>query len=109
MSTLALYLLGAINLGVGIYSLLSTLAYCRYARRAHGAAPPSEPRPSVVLFVPCCGDEDGLEENLRSLVEQEYAPLAQLRSSTTLRTEATPTSPDAVAWPPASRNSTKTT
>ena len=76
MSTLALYLLGAINLGVGIYSLLSTLAYCRYARRAHGAAPPSEPRPSVVLFVPCCGDEDGLEENLRSLVEQEYAPLA---------------------------------
>jgi len=76
VSTLALYLLGAINLGVGIYSLLSTLAYCRYARRAHGAAPPSEPRPSVVLFVPCCGDEDGLEENLRSLVEQEYAPLA---------------------------------
>ncbi|MGH9460679.1 MAG: hypothetical protein ACRD1X_05650, partial [Vicinamibacteria bacterium] len=76
MSTLTLYLLGAINLGIGIYSLRSTLAYWRYARSSYGTVPPNEPRPSVVLFVPCCGDEDGLEENLRALVEQEYAPLA---------------------------------
>jgi cellulose synthase/poly-beta-1,6-N-acetylglucosamine synthase-like glycosyltransferase len=75
VSTLTLYLLGAINLGIGIYSLRSTLAYRRYARSAQGTPPPSEHRPSVVLFVPCCGAEDGLEENLRSLVEQEYGPL----------------------------------
>ncbi|HEX9722750.1 MAG TPA: glycosyltransferase family 2 protein [Vicinamibacteria bacterium] len=75
MSTLTLYLLGAINLGIGIYSLRSTLEYRRYARSAQGTPPPSEHRPSVVLFVPCCGAEDGLEENLRSLVEQEYGPL----------------------------------
>jgi cellulose synthase/poly-beta-1,6-N-acetylglucosamine synthase-like glycosyltransferase len=75
VSTLTLYLLGAINLGVGIYSLRSTLAYRRYARGALGTPPPSERQPSVVLFVPCCGAEAGLEENLRSLVGQDYAPL----------------------------------
>ena len=75
MSTFTLYLLGAINLGIGIYSLLSTIAYHRYTRRSPGNTPASGYRPTVALFVPCCGDEEGLEENLRSLVEQDYEPL----------------------------------
>lgn len=78
MSSFTLYLLGTINIGVGIYSLLAAIAYSRYVRRSPMHSAVRDPLPSVALFVPCCGDEEGLEENLRSLVEQDYQPLEMI-------------------------------
>jgi len=75
VSTTALYLLGAVNLGVGLYSLRSSIRYHRFAKHAPGDDPPSAYRPSVALLIPCCGEEEGLEENLRSLAGQDYQPL----------------------------------
>lgn len=75
MSTTALYLLGAVNLGVGLYSLRSSIRYHRFAKHAPGDDLPSAYRPSVALLIPCCGEEEGLEENLRSLAGQDYQPL----------------------------------
>ena len=31
--------------------------------------------PSVTLFVPCCGDEEGLATNLKALAQQDYPNL----------------------------------
>ncbi|MGH9337195.1 MAG: glycosyltransferase, partial [Vicinamibacteria bacterium] len=67
--------LGALNLLIGLYSVGSAFRYRRYARKA---APASKGiattgrLPSVTLFVPCCGEEEGLEENLESLLVQDY-------------------------------------
>ena len=74
MSTLVpLLALGAWNFAVGLYSIRSALGYREYARRAARARASGPSRtPSVTLFVPCCGDEAGLEENLEALVNQEY-------------------------------------
>jgi cellulose synthase/poly-beta-1,6-N-acetylglucosamine synthase-like glycosyltransferase len=75
VSAIPLYLLGGLNLGTGIYSLWSTIGYYRYAKRSRHDVPGSNYRPSVALLVPCCGEEEGLEENLRSLIRQDYEPL----------------------------------
>ena len=71
MIAATLYVLGAVNLGVGLYSLYSTVGYYRYAKRWRRDLEGSY-RPSVALLVPCCGDEEGLEENLRALARQDY-------------------------------------
>ena len=75
MSAIPLYLLGGVNFGIGVYSLFSTLAYYRYAKRSRRLNSGGTYRPSVALLVPCCGDEKGLEENLRALVRQDYEAL----------------------------------
>ena len=72
MSGIALYVLGGINLGIGVYSLFSTLGYYRYAKRSRRQNSEGTYCPSVALLVPCCGDEEGLEENLRALIRQDY-------------------------------------
>jgi cellulose synthase/poly-beta-1,6-N-acetylglucosamine synthase-like glycosyltransferase len=75
VSTTWLYLLGVLNLASGVYSFLSTLSYLRYAKRAIGKASEYSYRPTVTLLVPCCGEEEGLEDNLRALVGQDYEDL----------------------------------
>ncbi len=77
MSSAWLYLLGAINLAVGLYSLASSLRYLRYMKRSlskENLEQAGEP-PEVTLLVPCCGYEDGLEDNLRALFRQDYPRL----------------------------------
>ncbi len=61
MIAIPLYVLGGVNLGIGVYSLFSTLAYYRYAKRSRRQNSEGTYRPSVALLVPCCGDEEGLE------------------------------------------------
>jgi cellulose synthase/poly-beta-1,6-N-acetylglucosamine synthase-like glycosyltransferase len=63
------------NFLVGLFSIRAALAYRKYARRAirARAAEGQTRAPSVTLFIPCCGDEPGLEANLESLFSQEYA------------------------------------
>jgi cellulose synthase/poly-beta-1,6-N-acetylglucosamine synthase-like glycosyltransferase len=75
MSAIPLYILGGVNLGIGVYSLFSTLGYYRYAKRSRQQYSEGTYCPSVALLVPCCGDEEGLEENLRALVSQDYEAL----------------------------------
>ncbi len=76
MSTLLplLVALGAWNFGVGLFSIRSALGYREYARRAASAraSGASFPPPAVLLVVPCCGEEVGLEENLEALLSQDY-------------------------------------
>ncbi len=77
MSGTWLYLLGSINLAVGLYSLASSLRYIRYMKRSLSEEKlenPPQP-PGVALLVPCCGHEDGLEDNLRALFRQDYPRL----------------------------------
>jgi len=76
VSSFTLYLLGMVNLAVGIYALRASMAYYRYSKGAlETTLPPQASRPSVALLIPCCGAESGLEENLRSLTELDYQPL----------------------------------
>jgi cellulose synthase/poly-beta-1,6-N-acetylglucosamine synthase-like glycosyltransferase len=76
MSTLAplVLALAVWNFLVGLFSIKSALAYRKYARRAVQARAREglTNAPSVTLFVPCCGDEPGLEANLESLFYQDY-------------------------------------
>jgi len=74
VSDWALGALGAWNFGVGLFSIRSALGYREYARRAARARASGAPSrtPSVTLFVPCCGEEAGLEENLEALLSQDY-------------------------------------
>jgi cellulose synthase/poly-beta-1,6-N-acetylglucosamine synthase-like glycosyltransferase len=76
MGGIGLYILGATSFAVSVYSLLSSIAYSRYLRRAGTRDPAlSNGHPSVTLFIPCCGAEEGLEENLRALFHQDYPKL----------------------------------
>ncbi len=75
MSAIPLYVLGGVNIGIGVYSLFSTLGYYRYAKRARRLKSEDAYCPPVALLVPCCGVEEGLEDNLRALVRQDYEAL----------------------------------
>jgi cellulose synthase/poly-beta-1,6-N-acetylglucosamine synthase-like glycosyltransferase len=64
---------GVVAAGGALVSLLGSLRHLGYAGRE--ARPrPSAPAewPDVTLIVPCCGDEEGLELNLRALLGQPY-------------------------------------
>lgn len=80
METLGL-VLGVINLLIGSVSLAAARsyhAYVRDVRRRESAAEPARAEatlPSVTLFVPCCGQEDGLQDNLTALIQQDYPRL----------------------------------
>lgn len=73
--------LGVMNLLIGCYSLATARSYRAYVRevrrRESGADPIDDQanRPSVTLFVPCCGNEEGLQDNLTALVGQDYPRL----------------------------------
>lgn len=71
MSTLPaepVLLLGASSLVSGLLSLMSG------GRKSHGESlqAKSSPAPSVTLFVPCCGNEPGLEANLEAVMRQDH-------------------------------------
>jgi cellulose synthase/poly-beta-1,6-N-acetylglucosamine synthase-like glycosyltransferase len=76
MNSIGIYVQGAMNLAVSAYSLLSSIAYSRYIRRAPTQKwAPLNRHPTVALFIPCCGAEEGLEANLRALFHQDYPKL----------------------------------
>jgi cellulose synthase/poly-beta-1,6-N-acetylglucosamine synthase-like glycosyltransferase len=73
MIELGLYLLGIVNVVVGLYSLASAWNYRSYIRRiTERETLQTTDLPSVALLVPCCGLEPGLEENLRAIALQDY-------------------------------------
>lgn len=65
-------LLGVVNLALALASLLSTTLARRIDDGSSGAV---ASMPSVTLFVPCCGDEVGLVDNLSALLSQDYPRL----------------------------------
>lgn len=66
--------LGVVNLLLALYSLRASFHYRAYLRaRERGPAEPAHGAlPEATLIVPCCGDEEGLEANLDSLLSQDY-------------------------------------
>ena len=68
---LAFYLLAAIVIWLGFLSLRGGFSFAAYVRREL-AAPPSGFTPFVTVFAPCRGLDDGLEQNLSALFEQDY-------------------------------------
>lgn len=53
-------------------TLLQTYEHRRFARSRIGKPPENEFRGRVALFAPCKGIDEGLEDNLRPLFEQDY-------------------------------------
>ena len=67
--TALVIVIGAINVVLALVSLTSSL------RPTPRATPRSGDTPSVTLFVPCCGAEEGLAANLEALSSQDYPGL----------------------------------
>jgi ceramide glucosyltransferase len=63
--------LGFINLLVGIVSIGAG----RWRGRPADAEKATSGLPTTTLFVPCCGDEEGLDRNLEALLAQDYPDL----------------------------------
>ena len=75
--TIAVVALGVLSGLAALNSLVGGLRYVRYARQAseaRGQAAGAE-LASVMLIVPCCGAEEGLEDNLEALLLQDYPQL----------------------------------
>ena len=51
---------------------LQTWEHRRYARRRLSELPSCRPRGRALLVIPCRGDDTGLEDNLATLLEQDY-------------------------------------
>jgi cellulose synthase/poly-beta-1,6-N-acetylglucosamine synthase-like glycosyltransferase len=116
-----MFALGAFNAAAGLYSIRASLRYRGYVRKVSAAAGRErgsgvEP-PEVLLIVPCCGAEEGLEQNLESLLTQSY-PRYRVRFSVESRSdeavpiierliERHPGMADLVIAGPASRRSQK--
>lgn len=66
------YFLAAVSIWFGIQSLLSGIRYAAYVRREMSRVLP-EFQPFVSVVAPSRGLEPGLAENLRPLLEQDYA------------------------------------
>ncbi len=64
--------LGVLNLLGGIYSIRAGRRYRSQASRSEVEAVRYR---STTLFVPCCGNEEGLEENLGALLAQDHPEL----------------------------------
>jgi cellulose synthase/poly-beta-1,6-N-acetylglucosamine synthase-like glycosyltransferase len=67
-----------VSLVAALQSLRGSAQYLGYARRAREgrAEVPDAGLPGVTLVVPCCGEEEGLEENLEAVLGQRYPGLA---------------------------------
>jgi hypothetical protein len=65
---------GVVGAGAALVSLVGSLRHLGYAGRAASRPSPPAERPEVTLIVPCCGDEEGLEQNLLALLGQQYEP-----------------------------------
>jgi cellulose synthase/poly-beta-1,6-N-acetylglucosamine synthase-like glycosyltransferase len=94
MSTLlllGLLALGGFNAAAGLYSIRASLRYRGYVRKVAiergRARDGGAEMPSVLLVVPCCGAEEGLESNLESLLAQSY-PSFRVRFAVESRSDA---------------------
>lgn len=65
------YLFAVLLVWLSFRSLTGGIAYLRYVR-SELAKPQSSYTPFATVIVPCKGIDQGLEENLRALVDQEY-------------------------------------
>ena len=68
---LVFYFFAAIVIWLGFLSLRGGFSFARYVRREL-AASPSDFTPFVTVFAPCRGLDEGLEQNLTALFEQDY-------------------------------------
>jgi ceramide glucosyltransferase len=68
---LAFYLLAAIVIWLGILSLRGGLRFAAYVR-SEVSKPLDDFTPYVSVFAPCRGLDDGLEENINALFQQDY-------------------------------------
>ncbi|MBV9216420.1 MAG: glycosyltransferase family 2 protein [Acidobacteria bacterium] len=65
------YFLAALLIWMSCVSLMGGVRYLRYFRKCLGK-PASGFTPFLSIIAPCKGPEEGLEQNLRALVEQDY-------------------------------------
>ena len=65
------YFLAALSIWLGIQSLLNGIRYAAYVRRETARALPDY-QPFVSVIAPGRGLEEGLQENLQALLEQDY-------------------------------------
>ncbi len=65
------YLLASMTLAEGIASVLSGIKYYFFVKRMLGRAGPRW-FPKVTLIAPCCGLDEGFEENIRAVLSQDY-------------------------------------
>ncbi len=71
MLTIILWAIGAILALLALMPVLATLRFRRYVRQEMGSdRPPFTPKLSVIL--PCKGIDPGFDQNVRSLLDQEY-------------------------------------
>jgi len=68
---LVFYFFAAIVIWLGVLSLRAGLRFASYVRR-EAVHPPPDFTPFASVIVPCRGLEEGLQENLAALVEQDY-------------------------------------
>ncbi|MDQ1640182.1 MAG: hypothetical protein QOF62_3521 [Pyrinomonadaceae bacterium] len=71
MPMFAFYFFALVVIWLGILSLRGGVRFVSYVR-SEAAKPLVDFTPSVSVFAPCRGLEDGLEENLTTLFKQEY-------------------------------------
>jgi ceramide glucosyltransferase len=69
---LFLYVVFGIAIALGILSLIDGSKSMRHIRTYR---PRTTWRPRVVVFCPCRGVDHGFKENVRSILDQDYAPL----------------------------------
>jgi len=69
--TFVFYILAAMLVFLSYRSLRGGIDYLDYFKKEL-AKPPSDYAPFATVIAPCKGMDDGLEENLAALLEQDY-------------------------------------
>lgn len=65
------YMLASMALAEGVASVLSGIKYYLFVKRMLGRPLPKR-LPKVTLIAPCCGLDQGFEENIRAVLSQDY-------------------------------------
>jgi len=70
--------MSTVVVALGILNLVLSLSSLRDARRkqVRTAIPAARNNPTVTLFIPCCGDEEGLGDNLEAIAGQDFSSLS---------------------------------